>query len=77
MQRGKLKTAIGRRHVNTVIDTLRKNGILDPAERSRRGPVKLSAATVAKIASGKPICDRRGAIILWAPDLARSTEGAA
>jgi hypothetical protein len=76
MQRGQLKIATGRSHINTVIDTLRKNGILDPAEPSRRGPVKLSAATVAKIAGGKPVCDRRGAIIYW-PDLARSTEGAA
>jgi hypothetical protein len=64
-----LEAAVGRtiaRPVHTL--RLRRNGALTPADPSRRGPVTLAPAALAKIERGEPIRDGRGGI-LWAPDL--------
>jgi hypothetical protein len=56
--------------LSTPVKTLRRNGVLPPADRHRdpnkRPPLRLSAEARSKIERGEVIRDQRGAI-LWAP----------
>jgi hypothetical protein len=62
-----LKGAIGRSGTATAaaIYTLRSSGVL---ARSDRGPVRLSASTLAKVRSGEPVRNARGVIIWKQPE---------
>jgi hypothetical protein len=68
-----LKSAIGRSETATAkaIYTLRSSGVLAPSDR---GPVRLSAGTLAKVRSGGPVRNNRGGDYLAAAGAGAAAE---